>query len=617
MKPLRKTLLILVIIIMAVSLCSFGNSSPKSSSNSSTTPLLSNYQEDIAHLAFNNSAWHYDQVNNVYWQIGVQYCTKPETTEYETMAIYVPGEYLTAVANGDGTYTCTLNANREVNGYSVKTAPVVFPVNTPGYSGQASATTYDYNSISSYIKAGFIYVYAGMRGRNNGYDKNGTLIYSGGAPWGVTDLKAAVRYYRFNQNVLPGNTDRIFSFGMSGGGAQSAIMGASGDSKLFYPYLESIGAAMLDKNGKYISDAIYGAMCWCPITSLDYADEAYEWNMGQYFSTGSRGNNTWTSLLSIDLAKAYASYINKLDLKDKKGKILTLNNSTNGIYASGTYYDYILSIIEGSLNNFLSYTTFPYTKTSGGFMPEGGIGRGAPNGMPPDGNVPGNNAPGGNIGQPSQATSATYKTAQDYIDSLNSDIEWVKYDPKTNTAKITSIEAFVKHCKNASKSVPAFDSLTRNQAENDVFGNDTYDALHFDGVVANLLVKNKVNYSAYSDWNSSIVGAYSTDLKSVDKFGNSIQYRGNMYNPMYYLLNYYEGFNTSMPAPHWRIRTGIEQGDTAITVEANLAQALENYAGVKDVDFETIWGLGHTTAEQTGNSTDNFIAWVNKCVGKK
>jgi hypothetical protein len=34
-----------------------------------------------------------------------------------------------------------------------------------------------------------------------------------------------------------------------------------------------------------------------------------------------------------------------------------------------------------------------------------------------------------------------------------------------------------------------------------------------------------------------------------------------MYNPMYYLLDYYEGYPTSTVAPYWRIHTGIEQGD--------------------------------------------------------
>lgn len=82
------------------------------------------------------------------------------------------------------------------------------------------------SGTSAYTDAGFVYVYAGCRGRDSG------------APAGVTDLKAAIRYVRYTSDRIPGNTDRIFSFGMSGGGAQSALLGATGDSDLYTPYLE-------------------------------------------------------------------------------------------------------------------------------------------------------------------------------------------------------------------------------------------------------------------------------------------------------------------------------------------------------------------------------------------
>jgi hypothetical protein len=65
-------------------------------------------------------------------------------------------------------------------------------------------------------------------------------------------------------------------------------------------------------------------------------------------------------------------------------------------------------------------------------------------------------------------------------------------------------------------------------------------------------------------------------------------------------------------AQYWRIRTGIAQGDTALSTEMNLTLALENYG--REVDFETVWGAGHTMAERTGNSTENFIEWVNECL---
>ena len=232
---------------------------------------------------------------------------------------------MNAKDNGDGTFTCTVNASGKAGSYTAATAPVVMPVNTAGYSAQPAPTAYSYDGLSDYMKAGLIYVYAGCRGRNNGTNSDGSA-YAGGAPWGVTDLKAAVRYLRYNTASLPGDKDRIFTFGHSGGGAQSSLMGATGDSSLYYKYLESIGAAMKDASGAYISDAICGAMCWCPITSLDVADEAYEWMMGQYSTSGTRADSTWTSALSDDLAASFAEYVNKAGFKDSDGNVLTLTN---------------------------------------------------------------------------------------------------------------------------------------------------------------------------------------------------------------------------------------------------------------------------------------------------
>lgn len=618
-------------MVLSTAGCSITKSKDTAQEDSGIKDLLSDYNQDMDALKFDKSAWNYDEENDVYWQIGVNYCSDPETTDYETMGIYVPGAYMISASNGDGTYTCTVNTDTEVNGYTAETAPIVFPINTPGYSAQAAPSSYSYSNVSSYIESGFIYVFAGMRGRSNGYDSEEKLEYSGGAPWGVTDLKAAVRYYRFNANDLPGDTDSIFTFGHSGGGAQSSLMGSTGDSELYYEYLKSIGAAMYDEDENYISDAITGAMAWCPITSLDYANEAYEWNMGQYSTTGTRSDDKWTSALSDDLAEAFASYINKLGLKDKEGNTLTLKETDNGIYTSGTYYDYILSVIEESLNNFLSDTTFPYTESSGGFNADGGFGGGSktpsdggimPNenqskGGKPDIKLPDGELPQGMPGKMGKSKeAATYETVQDYINSLNGEEEWVIYDADTNTAKITSVEAFAKHIKTATKDVAAFDDLERKQAENMLFGNDESDSLHFDTTIADLLSKNSGEYSSYSDWNKSYVEAYSNDIKSVDKFGRSIQERMNMYNPMYFISDYYEGYGTSSVAKYWRIHTGIEQGDTALTVETNLALALEQYKGVEDVQFETVWGQGHTMAERTGNSTENFINWVNECIKK-
>ena len=56
----------------------------------------------------------------------------PADEDYEQMGIYVPGAYMNATSNGDGTYTCVVNTTGTVNGYNSATAPIVFPVNTSG-----------------------------------------------------------------------------------------------------------------------------------------------------------------------------------------------------------------------------------------------------------------------------------------------------------------------------------------------------------------------------------------------------------------------------------------------------------------------------------------------------
>lgn len=549
--------------------------------------------------------WQYNAETDVYWQIGIIYCSSPADESYENLGIYVPGAYMTGTDNGDGTYTCEIDSSGTAGGFTAETAPIVIPVDTPGYAAMAAPTGY-VSSTSAYTDAGFLYVYAGCRGRD------------AGAPAGVTDLKAAIRYIRYTGELIPGSTDRIFTFGMSGGGAQSALLGASGDSELYTPYLEAIGAV------SGVSDAVAGTMAWCPITNLDYASEAYEWNLG----VTRTGLTEDMQELSDAMAEQFALYINELGLTDENGNSLLLTTSEEGIYQAGSYYDHLKAVIEESLNNFLADTSFPYTAASGGkggFGGEGGFG--GPGGF---GDIPdGENFPGGkgdmkgglpdldgerpdlgNIEEKDDinrneisggiSLSGTYETVQDYIDALNAQTAWVTYDSATNTATITSIADFVSALKLASKDLGAFDALDASQGENTLFGYGDGEGAHFDAVMAELL-KDNAEYGT----------AYAEDLARTDALGISVIDRVNMYNPLYYLSEYYDGYKTSEVAAYWRIRTGINQSDTALTTEVNLALALEDYGA--DVDFETVWGQAHVEAERTGSSTENFIAWVIEC----
>lgn len=474
--------------------------------------------------------WQYDSGTDVYWQVGIRYCADPADEEYETLGIFVPGAYMDATDNGDGTYTCTVNEQGEINGYTAGTAPILFPVNTPGHKAQEAPVSFS-KKCSTYTDEGYIYVVAGCRGKDSGI------------PAGVTDLKAAIRYIRYNEEILPGSTDRIVVYGHSGGGSQSAVLGSSGDSSLYTPYLKEIGAAAT-------SDAVAAVMCWCPITGFDSADMGHEWSMGVTRTDLSEEMQGYSDAL----AAAYADYVNAMDFVDEEGNILTLEESEDGIYQAGTYYEYVKNVIEESLEHYLQDTSFP---TSG--------------------------------------KSGSYESAEDYINSLNEDTEWVSYDNATGEVTISSIEEFSLHCKKATKPVAAFDKLDKGGHE--LFNTGDGETTHFDSVLYEI-----IKGSAYEE-------DFAVDLASTDALGNSIEYRLNMFSPLYYLMEANEGYQTANVASSWRIRTGIEQSDTPVTTEINLALALASYGS--DVDFETVWEQGHTQAERTGDSTENLINWVN------
>ena len=544
--------------------------------------------------------WRYDAEDDVYWQTGVSYCASPADEAYETMGLFVPGAYFAAADNGDGTYTCAVNESGTAAGYTAATAPFILPVNTPGYAAMSApadcSSSCGYGSVGDFTGAGFILAFAGARGRD------------AGAPAGVTDFKAAIRFVRYNADLLPGDSGRFFSLGMSGGGAQSALIGTTGDSDLYAPYLSVIGAA------QNVSDAVTGSMCWCPITNLDVADEAYEWNMGAARS----GLDDATRSLSDGMAEEFARYINALELTDAAGSVLVLEESAEGVYQAGSYYEYIKSVVETSLEHFLADTAFPYDASSSGGR--GGMGGGFGGGQAPDGGA----VPAGGFGGMERgeggagyeaiddirrsaaagglSLSGAYDTAQDYIDALNAEGEWVSYDAAAGKAAITSVADFAAALKVPSKDVGAFDALDRSQGENTLFGYGNGAGAHFDAIEASLL--RGTEYES----------AFAEDLARLDALGSTVGARVNMYNPMYYLCGYYDGAGSSQVAPYFRIRTGINQGDTALCTEVNLALALA--ARGSEVDFETVWGQGHTMAERSGGSTENFIAWVNACLAE-
>ena len=131
--------------------------------------------------------------------------------------------------------------------------------------------------------------------------------------------------------------------------------------------------------------------------------------------------------------------------------------------------------------------------------------------------------------------------------------------------------------------------------------------------MAELLTDKSSTYSSLSNWDSTYPTDYTNDLSVTDSLGKTIEERVNIYNPMYYLIDYYDGYQTSDVANYFRINTGITQGDTSNVVEMNLYLALINYG--KTATFTTVWDQGHTEAERSGDAEDNFISWIAEIEG--
>ena len=526
-----KRVIALVLIVVMVVLLSTGCNGSTEEPETKPQPVTGLSKPD-------QTKWRYNGEFDIYYQSCIGYCEKPADEQYEQLAVFVPGAYMDANDNGDGTFTCKVSESAELNGYSATTAPILMPIDTPGYAAARALndeilTQHQgiFEQLSDYTSQGFVLVLSACRGINEG------------APAGVTDLKAAIRYIRYADDVLAGDAESIFVYGMSGGGAQAAILGASGDSELYAPYLEAIGAV------QGVSDAVAGVMAWCPVTNLDTANAEYEWMMGCTRPKRSDELNA----ISDKLAHAYAEYVNQAGFTDEGGKPLTLTESKEGIYQAGSYYDHVKAVIEASLNHYLSDRGF------------------------------------------------TADSAKSYIDGLNTDKNWISYDKRTNTATITSVADFAKHCKIASDQPVAFDGL---QGKNTLFGSSEGERSHFDRILSEVL----------TEMNSEYAADFAADLAKSDSFGNTVETRVNMYSPLYYLMKSREGCGTSNVAKYWRIRSGIEQKTNSLTTEINLALALKSCDRVRAIDFETVWAQNHTEAERSGNSVENAIEWVNTCL---
>lgn len=593
-------------------------------------------------LALDASKWQYDATNDIYYQLGLTYCKKPASKSLESLAIFVPGKFFTAEKNGD-TYTCTVDTTAVVGSFTAATAPVLLPINSGVLSAQQSPTAYGYAGLLPYMQAGCIYVYAGFRGRSAGYDSSSDSkeLFAGGSPWPLVDLKAAVRYLRYNASKLPIHTERIFTFGFDQGGGLAALLGATGGAPEYDSYLTTIGAVTHDAKGQTISDNIMGVCCWCPNTSFDEADAALEWSAGQFSTAGQRADGTWTQQLSRDLAAHYGTYINAMDFRNAADEQLTLSESPAGAFTEGSYADALVASLESAAATFASKTSFPYTYTPARLEapsfpgdPNLAVSRAAASTVsaakPSDGSATtdanGQAAASGNAASAPAATTAhptegasvvqstVYTSLESYLSSLNIDGTWITHSSKTGRVSIDELKSFTTRLRQVGGNAPAFDQTERGSSTNQLFGINETSTLHFSTAIKDTIAQRKEVYATLGNWNEVYATAWQEDLERVDAQGKTIAERVNMMNPLYYLSGAEAGFGTATPASKWRINEGAFNPDTSLCTSANLALALSHTPGVTSMDYALVWGQGHVLAEVEGSAAGNMLNWVLACL---
>lgn len=316
----------------------------------------------------------------------------------------------------------------------------------------------------------------------------------------------------------------------------SSLLGATGNNAAYAPLLKAMGAA--DER-----DDVFASVCYCPIIDLEHADMAYEWLYGNTDSRKSLPASKQS--LSQELAAQFPSYINSLGLKKADGTALNADN----------YLDYIKQILIKSAQE--AKDAGADIPDSLGFSFSGMAAFQAPvNGQNGESRRPGmeNKKQQRMLGGDSNPSAGMppmrmlgRKMVGEYITDL---------DMGTYLNYVVSTQPL--------KGVPAFDSYNVDGAaasgENGEFGNAQ---------------GSDVNYTP---WSAEKAGT--TVSEEVDE-------NVRLLNPMCFI-----GDGVSSVAPHWYIRHGARDRDTAFSVAINLATKLQNSG--KDVNFKLPWNRPHS-----------------------
>lgn len=188
------------------------------------------------------------------------------------------------------------------------------------------------------LAEGYVVVSPGARGRETVVD--GVYVGRGALPMTIVDLKAALRWLHYNAERLPADTERIIVDGTSSGGGLSALLGASGNSPRYAPYLRAIGAAEA-------RDDVFCAVVNSPITDFEHIDAAYEWLFSPTRVTGLFDGDAASRALSEALGAEFERYVNSIALTDPR------TGAPVGFGAADTYTPYLLARLGESATVFL------------------------------------------------------------------------------------------------------------------------------------------------------------------------------------------------------------------------------------------------------------------------
>lgn len=471
------------------------------------------------------------------------YVTHVEDSAYQYMNVYVP----------DG---------------ATKKTPILLRTYVGGYMAAAAAEPQATDATGRALAEGYVVAIPGARGRNSTITRNNSTIYTGRAPAGLLDLKAAVRYLRFFDKKMPGSAERIITDGTSAGGAMSSLLGATGNNPAYEPMLKAMGAADT-------RDDVYASICFCPIIDLDHADMAYEW-LYNCTNNNSRPLSPEQAIISNELAAAYPAYFNSLGLTDPSdGSPLTADNFRSYIKWQIIRAAQIAKDAGAEIPDSIGFT---FSEVAG-FMPpvNGGI-RTLPEDITPPAAITDtvptktqrmqaaaqlfNRRRQGNsfyIGGAARLRPQRRHQQGEYI---------VNLDMETYLNYVVSTQPL--------KTPPAFDALDVAGAaatgENEVFGNEE---------------GSSVNFTDYSAQHNG---------KRVER---NVRVKVRQMNPWSFL----DDKQTNV-APHWYIRHGARDRDTSFAIPVAFAVKLQNIG--KDVNFLLAWNRPHCG----DYSLDELFSWI-------